>query len=53
MTRKRKAPTEIDEKALDGARAGSDKGYVVTQVQHAATQAVRHKLFSIVDRTQL
>lgn len=57
MTKKkpdRRSPAELDEKALDAIRAGLANGPVLTDVQHqAATHTVRHKLFSIVDRTQL
>ena len=47
------APQALDDSALDAVGAGSGEGYVLTEVQHSATmQAVRHKLFAVIDRTQ-
>lgn len=43
---------ELDDKTLEAARAGLDKGYVVTQVEHnAATQTAGQKFFAgVVNR---
>lgn len=53
MAGRKKPLAELDEKDLDSASAGSDKGYVVTHVDHtAATQAAKPKFFAgVVNRT--